>query len=71
MCMLKGRCKRFHPDYLIEGARRDGVYWFGTQSTKAGVDYQYGLDYVKKLYQSVMRLVGKDDIDFEVLARKS
>ena len=52
MSMLKGRCKRFHPDYLKEGARRDGVYWFGTQAAKAGVDYQYGLDYVMKLYQS-------------------
>jgi hypothetical protein len=52
MSMLKGRCKRFHPDYLVEGARRDGVYWFGTQSAKAGVDYLFGLEYVKKLYQS-------------------
>ena len=43
---------RFHPDYLVEGARRDGVYWFGTQAAKAGVDYLFGLEYVKKLYQS-------------------
>ena len=50
--MLKNRCKRFHSDYLIEGARRDGVYWFGTQSSKAGVEYLYGLEYVKKLFQS-------------------
>jgi len=52
MNMLKSRCKRFHSNYLIEGARRDGVYWYGTQAAKAGVDYQYGLDFVKQLYQS-------------------
>ena len=52
MNMLKSRCRRFHPDYLKEGARRDGVYWFGTQASKAGVDYLFGLEYVKKLYQS-------------------
>ena len=52
MNMLKSRCRRFHPDYLVEGARRDGVYWFGTQAAKAGVEYLFGLEYVKKLYQS-------------------
>ena len=52
MSMLKSRCKRFHPEYMKEGARRDGVYWFGTQASKAGVDYTYGLDYVQDLYQS-------------------
>lgn len=52
MSMLKGRCKRFHPDYLVEGARRDGVYWFGTQASKAGVEYLLGLEYVTKLYHS-------------------
>lgn len=52
MYMLKSRCKRFHPEYFIEGARRDGVYWFGTQASKAGVEYQYGLEYVSNLYQS-------------------
>ena len=52
MNMLKSRCMRFHPDYLVEGARRDGVYWFGTQAAKAGVEYLYGLEYVKKLFQS-------------------
>ena len=52
MNMLKNRCMRFHPDYLVEGARRDGVYWFGTQAAKAGVEYLYGLEYVKKLFQS-------------------
>ena len=52
MCMLKSRCKRFHPDYLKEGARRDGVYWFGTQASKAGVDYDYGLEFVSDLYNS-------------------
>ena len=52
MNMLKSRCKRFHPDYLIEGARRDGAYWFGTQASKAGVDFTYGLEYVQELYKS-------------------
>ena len=52
MSMLKGKCKRFHPDYLVEGARRDGVYWFGTQASKAGVEFLFGLEYVKLLYQS-------------------
>ena len=50
--MLKSRCKRFHPDYLKEGARRDGVFWFGTQMAKAGVDYAQGLEFVNELYQS-------------------
>ena len=48
--LLKSRCKRFHPEYLMEGARRDGAYWFGTQASKAGVDYHRGLDYVTRLY---------------------
>lgn len=52
MNMLKSRCKRFHPDYLKEGARRDGVYWFGTQMAKAGVDYTLGLEFVNELYNS-------------------
>lgn len=52
MCMLKSRCKRFHPEFLREGARRDGVYWFGTQASKAGVEFTYGLGYVQNLYQS-------------------
>ena len=52
MNMLKSRCKRFHPDYLKEGTRRDGVYWFGTQMAKAGVDYTLGLEFVNELYQS-------------------
>ena len=52
MNLLKSRCRRFHPEYLIEGARRNGVYWFGTQSAKAGVECQFGLDYVTHLYLS-------------------
>ena len=52
MSMLKGRCKRFHLEYLREGWRRDGAFWFGTQASKAGIDYQYGLDYVQALYHS-------------------
>jgi hypothetical protein len=50
--MLKSRCKRFYPDFLKEGARRDGVYWFGTQMAKAGVDYTLGLEFVNELYNS-------------------
>ena len=52
MNMLKSRCKRFHPDYLKEGARRDGVYWFGAQMAKAGIDYTLGLEFVNELYKS-------------------
>ena len=52
MNMLKSRCKRFHPDYLKEGARRDGVYWFGAQMAKAGVNYVLGLKFVNELYKS-------------------
>ena len=52
MNLLKSRCRRFHPEYLVEGARRNGVYWFGTQAAKAGVDYEYGLDFITHLYLS-------------------
>lgn len=52
MNLLKSKCRRFHPEFLCEGARRDGCYWFGTQSSKAGVDYDYALDYVLALYNS-------------------
>ena len=51
MNLLKSRCRRFHPEYLMEGARRDGAYWFGTQASKAGVGFMYGLDYVTRLYR--------------------
>lgn len=50
MGILKSRCRRYHPDYLCEGYRRDVVFWFGTQASRAGVDYDYGLEYVKSLY---------------------
>ena len=52
MHLLKYRCKIHHPEYLREGSRRDGVFWFGTQAAKAGVDYQFGLDFVNTLYHS-------------------
>lgn len=52
MNLLKSRCRRFHPEYLCEGARRDGCYWFGTQSSRAGVDYDYALEVVVDLYSS-------------------
>lgn len=52
MNLLKSKCRRFHPEYLCEGARRDGCYWFGTQSSRAGVDYDYALDFVLDLYNS-------------------
>ena len=52
MNMLKSKCKRVHPEYLHEGYRRDGVFWFGTQSAKAGVDFDFGLEFVNRLYHS-------------------
>lgn len=52
MNLLKSKCRRLHPEFLCEGARRDGCYWFGTQSSRAGVDYDYALDYVLALYNS-------------------
>lgn len=52
MNLLKSRCRRFKPYCLHEGWRRDGVYWFGTQAAKAGVDYGYGLTFVVNLYKS-------------------
>lgn len=52
MNLLKSKCRRFHPEYLCEGARRDGCFWFGTQSSRAGVDYDYALEVVVDLYSS-------------------
>ncbi len=52
MNILKKRCEMFHPNYFYEGSRRDGVFWFGTQASRAGVDHDYGLNFVKKLYNS-------------------
>ena len=50
MNILKYRCHQNHPEYFVEGNRRNGVFWFGTQCGKAGVDYQKGLDYTIKVY---------------------
>lgn len=50
MNILKYRCHQKHPEYFVEGNRRNGVFWFGTQCGKAGVDYQKGLDYTIRIY---------------------
>ena len=50
MNILKYRCHQNHPEYFVEGNRRNGVFWFGTQCGKAGVDYQKGLDYTIRIY---------------------
>ena len=50
MNILKYRCHQNHPEYFVEGNRRNGVFWFGTQCGKAGVDYQKGLEYTIKVY---------------------
>ena len=50
MNILKYRCRQNHPEYFVEGNRRNGVFWFGTQCGKAGVDYQKGLEYTIKVY---------------------
>ena len=52
MNILKYRCRQHHPEYYVEGNRRNGVFWFGTQCGRAGVDYQKGLDFTTKLYTS-------------------
>lgn len=50
MNILKYRCRQNHPEFFVEGNRRNGVFWFGTQCGKAGVDYQKGLEYTIKVY---------------------
>ena len=52
MNILRGGAQKFHKEYLIEGHRRDGAYWFGTQFAKAGVDYEEGAKFVSDLYKS-------------------
>ena len=68
MNMLKSRCKRFHPEYLVEGQRRIGAYWFGTLAKKAGVDYDYGLCFVTELYNSdaIRLVIGNPFTDEEI-----
>lgn len=66
--MLKSRCKRFHPEYLTEGQRRDGVFWFGCMCGKAGVDYDTGVNFVMDLFTgNEIRLTAGNNIDqFEI-----
>lgn len=52
MYILRSICRNKHKEFFQEGHRRYGVYWFGNVTGKAGVDYDYGLDFVKELYQS-------------------
>ena len=68
MNMLKGRCKRHKPELLCEGHRRDGVFWFACEAKMAGVDYDYGLSFVKELYHSneIQLTSGSDFPDSEI-----
>ena len=52
MNMLKALCKRKYKHFLKEGARRDGAYWFGKLMSKAGVEYDDGLEFTLNLYGS-------------------
>lgn len=62
--MLKSRCRRFHPEYLIEGHRRNGVFWFGCMCGKAGVDYDTGVNFVIDLFKGdEIRLIAGNNID--------
>lgn len=68
MNMLKGRCKKHKPELLCEGHRRDGVFWFACEAKMAGVDYDYGLSFVKELYHSneIQLTRGTDFPDSEI-----
>lgn len=50
--ILKYRCKKYYPQYLEEGARHEGIYWFGIRCGEAGIDYNTALDFVWDLYNS-------------------
>jgi len=45
--MLKWRCKQNFPNYLCEGHRHEGIYWFGVRCGEAGIDYNMGIKYVE------------------------
>lgn len=47
--ILKARCKRYHPEYFHEGARRKLAYWMGLECRILGVDYITGLEFTVKL----------------------
>lgn len=47
--ILKARCKRYHPEYFHEGARRKLAYWMGLECCILGVDYITGLEFTIKL----------------------
>lgn len=68
MNMLKGKCKKHKPELLCEGHRRDGVFWFACEAKMAGVDYDYGLSFVKELYHSeeIQLTSGYDFPDSEI-----
>ena len=52
MSILRWRCRHHHLQYLQEGHRRDGAFWFGTQAARAGVGMDVGLKMVVDLYNS-------------------
>lgn len=52
LSILKYRCKKYYPHYLLEGFRHEGIYWFGIRSGEAGIDYNTALDFVWDLYNS-------------------
>jgi hypothetical protein len=47
--ILKARCKRYHPEYFHEGARRKLAYWMGLECCILGVDYITGLEFTVNL----------------------
>lgn len=47
--ILKARCKKYHPEYFHEGARRKLAYWMGIESRILGVDNITGLEFTVNL----------------------
>ena len=47
--ILKARCRRYHPEYFHEGARRKLAYWMGIESRILGVDNITGLEFTVNL----------------------
>ena len=47
--ILKARCRKYHPEYFHEGARRKLAYWMGLESRILGVDNITGLEFTVNL----------------------
>jgi hypothetical protein len=47
--ILKARCKKYHPEYFHEGARRKLAYWMGLECRILGVDNITGLEFTVNL----------------------